>query len=191
MSSSNALPTHDQFNDLTGEVFGKLTVVSYTGQPHDDPLWTCKCECEREQIVASKDLLSGNRQHCGCSPTRRRKPGPKPMGGVWIILSTVGERRERAPSFGELVPMYVELKVRLQSLVPVELLLVDELTEEEAQRKKMRFEELLGYFLMSDKTDDLNNADRIRLVSMCVDFPPFRNAYVSRMLINSLSAEQK
>ena len=87
--------------------------------------------------------------------------------------------------------MYVELKVRLQSLVPVELLLVDELTEEEAQRKKMRFEELLGYFLMSDKTDDLNNADRIRLVSMCVDFPPFRNAYVSRMLINSLSAEQK
>ena len=87
--------------------------------------------------------------------------------------------------------MYVELKVRLQSWVPMNLLRMDELAEEEVMRKKLRFEELLGYFLMSDKTDDLNNADRIKLVSMCVDFPPFRDVYVSRMLINRLSAEQK
>ena len=53
--------------DLTGQKFGKLTVIKYIckderRQSH----WLCKCECGNETITTTGRLRSGTTQSCGC-----------------------------------------------------------------------------------------------------------------------------
>ena len=59
------------FKDLTGQVFGRLTVlyraedyISNTG--HHMPKWHCRCECGKEVNVAGSKLKNGWTQSCGC-----------------------------------------------------------------------------------------------------------------------------
>ncbi|HEY9592950.1 MAG TPA: hypothetical protein VHE79_00635 [Spirochaetia bacterium] len=48
--------------DLTGERFGFLRAVSWrVGEG-----WTCVCDCGREVVVPTKDLMAGNKKSCGC-----------------------------------------------------------------------------------------------------------------------------
>lgn len=55
--------------DLTGQVFGKLTVIEYAGL--DDikkhTMWKCKCECGNETITRKTRLKSGDTKSCGCA----------------------------------------------------------------------------------------------------------------------------
>lgn len=54
------------FKDLTGKIFGKLTVINYAGQDkYHRSLWECKCECGAKIITKSKYLLSGAKTTCG------------------------------------------------------------------------------------------------------------------------------
>lgn len=60
--------------DLTGQRFGKLTVVrraenTKTGQAQ----WLCRCDCGNEIVVRRGNLQSGNTETCGCS---KNKPAP-------------------------------------------------------------------------------------------------------------------
>ncbi|MDO4307225.1 MAG: AP2 domain-containing protein [Eubacteriales bacterium] len=53
--------------DLTGERFGRLTVLSKYGTTKDRQIvWLCKCDCGREIIVKSGNLKSGHTRSCGC-----------------------------------------------------------------------------------------------------------------------------
>lgn len=52
--------------DLTGEVFGRLTVVKRNGSRYKVPLRECKCECGSTCYVVSKSLLNGSTRSCGC-----------------------------------------------------------------------------------------------------------------------------
>lgn len=61
-----------RLKDLTGQKFGKLTVikrhgtrVSPSGQKKAQ--WLCKCDCGNESIVDSRNLVSGHTLSCGCS----------------------------------------------------------------------------------------------------------------------------
>lgn len=54
--------------DLTGQIFGKLTVVErcfgkYAGTGRR---WLCQCECGNTTIATCRDLRSGNTKSCGC-----------------------------------------------------------------------------------------------------------------------------
>lgn len=57
--------------DLTGRVFGRLTVVSYS-HTHKTPSgqskasWLCQCECGNQLVVKSQPLKIGNTSSCGC-----------------------------------------------------------------------------------------------------------------------------
>ncbi len=56
-------------NDLTGKVFGKLTVISR----EPGARWRCRCECGNE-VVLQNGLLTSNRvKSCGCSQKGRKK----------------------------------------------------------------------------------------------------------------------
>lgn len=56
-----------KFKDRAGEVFGRLTVVSYAGKNNlQKTLWLCKCECGNEVTVPSGSLVTGNTASCGC-----------------------------------------------------------------------------------------------------------------------------
>lgn len=54
-----------RFIDRTGEVFGRLTVISRaTGSP---TRWNCRCSCGTECVVISGNLQSGGTTSCGCA----------------------------------------------------------------------------------------------------------------------------
>lgn len=49
--------------DLSGQKFGKLTVLEYAG----DRTYKCLCDCGNETIVRQTSLKSGNTRSCGCA----------------------------------------------------------------------------------------------------------------------------
>ena len=59
--------------DLTGQRFGKLTVISKVPQKYNDGFtrWLCKCDCGKEVIARTNNLRSGHTKSCGC--TRKKE----------------------------------------------------------------------------------------------------------------------
>lgn len=49
--------------DLTGRVFGKLTVIRRT----DGSEWECRCECGNIVYAQTGELNRGKRVSCGCA----------------------------------------------------------------------------------------------------------------------------
>ncbi|MBC1524784.1 AP2 domain-containing protein [Listeria booriae] len=52
--------------DLTGQKFGRLTVVSFIRSQKGNALWKCKCECGNEHEALAQGLKRGNVKSCGC-----------------------------------------------------------------------------------------------------------------------------
>lgn len=56
-----------KFIDLTGQRFGKLTVIETAGKKNNGGfIWKCKCDCGREVIVQSANLRNKHTKSCGC-----------------------------------------------------------------------------------------------------------------------------
>jgi hypothetical protein len=56
-----------KLKDLSGNKFGRLTVISDTGErPWGNVLWSCKCDCGNIVNVQSQSLVSGLTKSCGC-----------------------------------------------------------------------------------------------------------------------------
>lgn len=56
-----------KFKDLTGQKFGRWTVVERNGSDmHHRALWKCQCECGNIGTVDSLCLTRGNSKSCGC-----------------------------------------------------------------------------------------------------------------------------
>lgn len=54
--------------DLTGKVFGRWTVLEYSGRRYVSriPMWKCACECGASKVVSSANLEFGTSKSCGC-----------------------------------------------------------------------------------------------------------------------------
>lgn len=53
--------------DLSGKVFGSLTVICEVGlNKHSSFLWKCLCECGNEVVYSSNMLSVGDAKSCGC-----------------------------------------------------------------------------------------------------------------------------
>jgi len=52
--------------DLTGRVFGRLTVISIAPSNGHGRRWRCRCSCGKEQTVAGFHLTDGDTTSCGC-----------------------------------------------------------------------------------------------------------------------------
>lgn len=226
MSDQIVLPKHTRFNNLTGKVFSRLTVVSYAGMPEDQKqhLWLCRCECGGEKVVLSGSLLTGNTKSCGCLKPGRKPDDEatnawKPCGKLSGNRTTLGDRRNRAPVYPKLVEMWQTLldkqrnvqehlgavkqkkKLARNKLIPEELIpqifsdtsLESLMAEMAAVREP--FEESLGYFILSDRIDDLSQSDLRNVLLMCVTFPPFmlpvlRNALSPLLLKVNVESRQ-
>lgn len=55
-----------KWEDLTGQVFGSLTVIKPAEKINGRTAWHCKCECGNEIVVISRYLKDGKRKSCGC-----------------------------------------------------------------------------------------------------------------------------
>jgi hypothetical protein len=51
--------------DLTGQVFGRLTVMNLYGS-NKTTIWSCKCECGNYVVIPRGSLISGRTKSCGC-----------------------------------------------------------------------------------------------------------------------------
>lgn len=52
--------------DLTGQTYGRLTVIRRDGSKYGRPAWLCRCTCGSHKIIAAKNLRNGNTTSCGC-----------------------------------------------------------------------------------------------------------------------------
>lgn len=56
--------------DLTGQTFGRLTVIKKVEKnEYNMNRFLCKCICGNEKVVIGSNLLSGNVRSCGCLRT--------------------------------------------------------------------------------------------------------------------------
>lgn len=67
--------------DLTGQVFGRLTVVRFAEIRGKRTLWLCLCSCGKEAAVRADALKDGNTRSCGCLhqdviPSYQTEQGP-------------------------------------------------------------------------------------------------------------------
>jgi hypothetical protein len=67
--------------NISGRVFGKLKVISRTGNDTQGyATWLCKCECGNFKEVRGSNLIAGKVKTCGCGrilndfPKDARKP---------------------------------------------------------------------------------------------------------------------
>ena len=63
---------HSNLIDLTGQVFGKLTVISKADKTDASRrvYWNCLCDCGNNYIANGHSLKNGNLQSCGCIKSR-------------------------------------------------------------------------------------------------------------------------
>lgn len=60
-----------RFIDLTGQRFGRLTVVERSSNNGNRVAWLCKCDCGQETVVNADKLRCGRTTSCGCYATER------------------------------------------------------------------------------------------------------------------------
>lgn len=58
------------FQDLSGEKFGKLTVIKRIKIDKPGVFYLCKCECGGTSIVSANNLKTGTTTSCGCIKSR-------------------------------------------------------------------------------------------------------------------------
>ncbi len=57
----------NRYKDLSGQRFGRLTVLSYShSDSHRNPHYLCLCDCGNEKVVNSAALKRGATVSCGC-----------------------------------------------------------------------------------------------------------------------------
>lgn len=67
-----------KFIDLTGEKFGRLTVIKRV-ESHIEPsggrrtMWLCKCTCGNTKIIGARELTRGYTKSCGCLHNEKTK----------------------------------------------------------------------------------------------------------------------
>lgn len=73
-----------KFIDLTGQRYGRLTVLAEAGKKGVKRCWLCKCDCGSTTVVMTTSLRSGNTQSCGCY--KAEHPGRLKHGGCGTKL---------------------------------------------------------------------------------------------------------
>lgn len=86
--------------DLTGQKFGKLTVIEYVGSKNNRAIWRCKCSCPEgnEVIVPTTHLKSGHTQSCGCFLKEKLADRADDLTGQkfgrWTVLEKAGKDKQ-------------------------------------------------------------------------------------------------
>ena len=52
--------------DITGKIYGRLTVLKFDEKSNKWSRWICKCECGKEKSILGTHLRYGRIRSCGC-----------------------------------------------------------------------------------------------------------------------------
>lgn len=82
--------------DLTGQPFGKLTVIQVTGRQNGKIMWECRCECGKTVNVVAGALRSGNTRSCGavdcCTRTKHGHTARGKTSAAWRCWNNMIQR---------------------------------------------------------------------------------------------------
>ncbi len=74
MSNQIVIPLPPRAQDLSGQTFGRLTVLAYAGNRNNFGHWWCCCSCGADPVpVRASSLKNGHTISCGCA--QREKAG--------------------------------------------------------------------------------------------------------------------
>jgi len=77
-------------SDLTGKIFGRLTVARKTGSSKQGAIYECLCECGNVIEARGKDVAAGNTKSCGCMKIQSRIENAKHIKrAVNAVLSSM------------------------------------------------------------------------------------------------------
>lgn len=65
-------PAHPQFVDMTGQRFGRLSVLAFAGI-QKDAMWHVRCDCGTEKVCRGADMRAGKIVSCGCLAREKAK----------------------------------------------------------------------------------------------------------------------
>lgn len=99
MADAFPIPTHHQFQDLTGQRFSRWLVISYAGQRGPHHYWHCVCDCGTEKAVAKNSLTAKKSHSCGCFSTERKKDklidlSGRTFGRIFVLARHQADSKE-------------------------------------------------------------------------------------------------
>ena len=74
--------------DLTGQKFGRLTVLAPAANVGNRTAWLCRCDCGKKTVVRTYHLRSGHTKSCGC---QNGDGGPRYALGLSYVDGTCVE----------------------------------------------------------------------------------------------------
>lgn len=87
------------FQDLTSQVFGRLTVKEYSGKnKFRNAIWLCSCVCGEVKPFLAGSLVGGNAQSCGCLHRELTAEIGKCWGKVANLSHGHARRYKRSPT---------------------------------------------------------------------------------------------
>lgn len=83
-----------KFIDLTGQRFGKLTVVSRSeNNKNGQRYWNCSCDCGNTSIVYTGNLKRGHTKSCGCLSRACEDLTGQRFGELVVVSRSHGVRK--------------------------------------------------------------------------------------------------
>ena len=61
------------YKDITGQKFNKLTAISFVKRENNHTYWLFRCDCGKEVIRPSSDIVRGKTKACGCGRSAAAK----------------------------------------------------------------------------------------------------------------------
>ena len=101
--------------DLTGQTYGRLTVLKRVGTKYNSPLWECICVCGNIMFTVTSHLRSGNTFSCGCSRLNNKfryrhghagsnssgkKPSPEYKTWSGMTKRCLNKKHKKYPDYG-------------------------------------------------------------------------------------------
>ena len=78
------MPAHSTKKmELTGQRYGRLTVLEAAENVGGRTAWKCRCDCGKEVVVQSHRLRSGHTSSCGCWG-KKKLPNEKLSGLTYV-----------------------------------------------------------------------------------------------------------
>jgi len=84
------------FQDITGNKYGRLTVVSRAPNEGTRASWNCLCECGNSVVVSGKKLRASHTKSCGCYRKEVTAPAQGKANTKHGQARTAGYRRHHS-----------------------------------------------------------------------------------------------
>lgn len=72
----------NEIDNLEGQKFGRLKVVSFNKRKKGYTWWNCHCDCGNDVVISSTALKRGSTKSCGCLNTEVRSKTAKERFGL-------------------------------------------------------------------------------------------------------------